>query len=88
MLRDRNALYRTLDDGDIENSYTVKLINKLPKASRYSIQLLDAEDRIIGVENWRSATDRYLTYCQANDIEPRDLSRPLKARPAALSTTD
>lgn len=43
VLRDRNALYRTLDDGDIENSYTVKLINKLPKAARYSIQLLDAE---------------------------------------------
>jgi hypothetical protein len=52
------------------------------------LQLLDAEDRIIGIENWRSATARYLTYCQANDIEPRDLSRWLKARPAAQSTTD
>jgi quercetin dioxygenase-like cupin family protein len=52
------------------------------------LQLLDAEDRIIGIENWRTATDRYLTYCQANDIQPRDLSCSLKARPAAQSTTD
>jgi 2,4'-dihydroxyacetophenone dioxygenase len=51
------------------------------------LQLLDAEDRIIGIENRRSATARYLTCCQANDIEPRDLSRRLKARPAAQSTT-
>jgi cytochrome c oxidase accessory protein FixG len=43
VLRDRNALYRTLDDGDIENSYTVKLINKLPKAARYSITLVEGE---------------------------------------------
>ena len=52
------------------------------------LQLLDAEDRIIGIENWRSAPARYLTYCRANDIATRDLSRPLKARPAARSTTN
>jgi polyferredoxin len=28
VLRDRNALYRRLDDGRIENVYTIKVINK------------------------------------------------------------
>src|SRR5690606_8025253 len=28
VLRDRNALYRRLDDGRIENVYTIRLINK------------------------------------------------------------
>ena len=28
VLRDRNALYRTLDDGRIENVYTLRVINK------------------------------------------------------------
>jgi len=51
------------------------------------LQLLDADDRVIGVENWRSATDRYLSYCRANDITPCDPTRPLMARPTT-STID
>ena len=39
------------------------------------VQLLDAEGRVVGVENWRSAVRRYLDYCHANEIEPRNLTR-------------
>ena len=39
------------------------------------LQLLDADDRVVGIENWRSAMERYLAYCQANDVTPRDLAR-------------
>ena len=39
------------------------------------VQLLDAEGRVVGVENWRSAMRRYLDYCSANEIEPRNLTR-------------
>jgi hypothetical protein len=48
-------------------------------------QLLDAEGRIIGAENWRTAMTRYLDYCHAEQIAPRDLGQPLAAagnRPA------
>lgn len=41
------------------------------------VQLLDAEDRVIGVESWRTAVARYLEYCSANHIEPQ----PVTARP-------
>ena len=36
--------------------------------------LLDAWGRVVGTENSRTAVDRYLTYCRANDIRPRDLT--------------
>jgi 2,4'-dihydroxyacetophenone dioxygenase len=38
------------------------------------MQLLDAEDRVTGVENWRSAVSRYLEYCGTQGIEPRDIT--------------
>ena len=40
VLRDRNALYRTASDGRIENSYTLKVINKSAKPQRYRISLV------------------------------------------------
>lgn len=43
------------------------------------LQLLDAEGRVIGVENWRSAVSRYLDYCSANGIEPRDITSQYRA---------
>ncbi|MFA6986250.1 MAG: 4Fe-4S dicluster domain-containing protein [Arenimonas sp.] len=39
VLRDRNALYRVVGDGRIENSYTLKIINKDAKPQRYRISL-------------------------------------------------
>jgi polyferredoxin len=39
VLRDRNALYREVGDGRVENSYTFKLINKTVEAQRYRIRL-------------------------------------------------
>lgn len=36
--------------------------------------LLDAEGRVVGTENWRTAVERYLDYCRDNDIEPRDVT--------------
>ena len=38
------------------------------------LQLLDAEGRVIGSENWRTAVERYLEYCRENEIEPRDVT--------------
>lgn len=38
------------------------------------LNYLDDNDQIIAVENWRTAMDRYLNYCQENNIEARDLT--------------
>ncbi len=42
VLRDRNALYRMVGDGRIENSYTLKIVNKDAKPQRYRISVAAA----------------------------------------------
>ena len=37
--RDRNALYRLLDDGLVENVYNVKILNKTEQAHRYAVSV-------------------------------------------------
>jgi polyferredoxin len=39
VIRDRNALYRLLDDGRAENVYDVKIINKTEDAHRFRISV-------------------------------------------------
>jgi len=41
VLRDRNALYRTLDDGRIENVYTLRFINKDGQAHEFKLSTTD-----------------------------------------------
>ncbi|MGB5292412.1 MAG: cytochrome c oxidase accessory protein CcoG [Lysobacterales bacterium] len=43
-LRDRNALYRELPDNQIENVYTLKLINMDFKPHQYKIEVLNNDD--------------------------------------------
>lgn len=40
VMRDRNALYRTLDDGRIENVYTLRVINKDADAHRLKLSVV------------------------------------------------
>ncbi len=35
---------------------------------------LDENEQILATENWRTAMERYLAYCQDNGLEPRDLT--------------
>mgnify|MGYP003556536350 CR=1 FL=1 len=37
--------------------------------------LLDAGGQVVGTENSRTAVARYLEYCRANDLQPRDLTK-------------
>ena len=39
VLRDRNALYRTVSDGRTENDYTLKLVNKTDRARTYRVEV-------------------------------------------------
>jgi len=56
VIRDRNALYRTLDDGTIENVYVVRLLNKDQREHRLRLSVegnpalhldTDATDRLV-----------------------------------------
>jgi polyferredoxin len=44
VLRDRNALYRVVEHDRVENSYTLKIVNKEMKAERYRVYLLAPHD--------------------------------------------
>ena len=35
---------------------------------------LDDQDRVVAIENWKTALARYLAYCEAHGIAPRDLT--------------
>ena len=43
VIRDRNALYRMLDDGRVENVYNVKILNKTESPHRYAVTVLGKE---------------------------------------------
>jgi cytochrome c oxidase accessory protein FixG len=42
VLRDRNALYRVGNDGSVENTYTVKIVNKSDRPARFRLELREA----------------------------------------------
>jgi polyferredoxin len=44
VLRDRNALYRVIADGAVENGYTLKLVNKSDQATQFIIELAGGPD--------------------------------------------
>ncbi|MCY1273435.1 hypothetical protein D9M68_250890 [compost metagenome] len=35
---------------------------------------LDEDDKVFASENWKTSLQRYLDYCEANEIEPQDLT--------------
>ncbi len=51
VIRDRNALYREVGDGFIENSYQLKLINKTDRAHSYGIAVSGIEGARVEVPN-------------------------------------
>jgi cytochrome c oxidase accessory protein FixG len=47
VLRDRNALYRIVAEGAIENAYTFKIVNKDQVAHRYAITLAEGGEGLV-----------------------------------------
>jgi cytochrome c oxidase accessory protein FixG len=50
VLRDRNALYRRLDSGDIENVYTIRLINKDTRAHEMRLHVEGLEGAVLDTD--------------------------------------
>lgn len=58
VIRDRNALYRELDDGTIENTYTLKILNKTESPQRFILTatglaglILQSEEDVVEVDS-------------------------------------
>ena len=43
VLHDRNTLYRSLDSGEIENVYMLKIVNKAERARSFRVQLMESD---------------------------------------------
>jgi cytochrome c oxidase accessory protein FixG len=69
VLRDRNALYRLLDDGRVENVYMIRLVNK-------DVKPHDLRLRIEGLADARLDTDRPTVRVEAGSI----ISVPVRVR--------
>jgi polyferredoxin len=50
VIRDRNSLYRELDDGSIENVYTIRLVNKDTKAHTLRLDVTGLEGATLDSE--------------------------------------
>ncbi|MCY1180119.1 hypothetical protein D9M73_205480 [compost metagenome] len=35
---------------------------------------VDENDKVLAIENWKTSLQRYMNYCEANGIEPQDLT--------------
>ena len=42
VIRDRNSLYRVLDDGQVENVYTLKILNKTERERHFDVSVIGA----------------------------------------------
>ncbi|OBT10031.1 cytochrome c oxidase accessory protein CcoG [Shewanella sp. UCD-FRSSP16_17] len=77
VIRDRNALYRITNDGLVENTYTLKLLNKTEQAQEYQLSMS-------GLDNyqWTGPTDVSI---QAGEVLTLPVS--IAVDPGALERT-
>ncbi|NWL22406.1 2,4'-dihydroxyacetophenone dioxygenase family protein [Pseudomonas umsongensis] len=38
------------------------------------LMYMDENNNIVAIENWKTSVQRYLAYCEANDIQPKDIT--------------
>jgi len=88
IIRDRNALYRVLPDGSVENVYSLRILNKDDRAHRYVIETqpagvfqVDAETVVVDAGDVRAVPARL-------HVARDDLTRAPRDIVIAVRTTD
>lgn len=78
IIRDRNALYRENADGNIENTYTLKIINKTTTVQRYRLDVSNIpEHEWFGPREVTVAPGELLVQPISLAIDPYDLDKPI-----------
>ncbi|GLP97624.1 cytochrome c oxidase accessory protein CcoG [Paraferrimonas sedimenticola] len=78
VLRDRNALYRETSEGLVENTYTLKILNKTEADNRYRLTVTGLEDyKWSGPEELLIKAGEVATQPISIAVDPYDLSRPI-----------
>ncbi|SAK85794.1 cupin [Caballeronia calidae] len=52
-----------------EGGYMLTLVSVMG-----DLVFVDENDKVMAIENWKTAMQRYLAYCEKHDIAPRDLT--------------
>ncbi|WP_019447336.1 2,4'-dihydroxyacetophenone dioxygenase family protein [Cupriavidus sp. BIS7] len=52
-----------------KDGYTLMLVSVMG-----DLVFVDENDKVLAIENWKTAMQRYLAYCEKHDIQPKDLS--------------
>ena len=78
IIRDRNALYSENSDGNIENTYTLKIINKTSFTQKYSLSVTDVPDHEwFGPREVEVLPGELLVQPVSLAIDPFDLNQPV-----------
>ena len=76
IIRDRNALYRENADGNIENTYTLKIINKTAISQKYQLSVTDIPDyEWFGLREVELLPGELLTLPISLAVDPYDLEQ-------------
>ncbi|AOT06756.1 cytochrome c oxidase accessory protein CcoG [Pseudoalteromonas luteoviolacea] len=78
IIRDRNQLYRVNYDGMVENTYTLKLINKAQTVQTFSISVAGLEHfELLGKQSATVAAGSTLDIPVSVVMDPYDLTKPV-----------
>ena len=76
IIRDRNALYRENWQGNIENTYTLKVMNKSQEPQEYSLEVSGLEDVIVHLpEKIDTLPGELLTVAVTLEMDPDNLEQ-------------
>ncbi|MBE0369784.1 cytochrome c oxidase accessory protein CcoG [Pseudoalteromonas aurantia] len=78
IIRDRNQLYRVNFDGLVENTYTLKVINKAQSAQTYTVEIKGLSHyQVIGKLSLHVDAGRSMNLPLSVIIDPYDLNKPV-----------
>ncbi|WP_440054317.1 cytochrome c oxidase accessory protein CcoG [Pseudoalteromonas sp. T1lg65] len=78
IIRDRNQLYRVNFEGLVENTYTLKVINKAQQAQQFSLSIDGLTNyKIIGKQEFEIAAGSTMDLPVSVVIDPYDLNKPV-----------
>ncbi|MBR9728935.1 cytochrome c oxidase accessory protein CcoG [Shewanella intestini] len=88
IIRDRNALYRDNSQGEIENTYTIKLLNKTEQQQQYQLSVTGLDNpHWIGPQSIKIAAGEVITLPISIAVSPSSLSKSINDIDIIVSTT-
>ena len=89
IIRDRNQLFRENNDGLIENTFTIKILNKTEQAHEYKLSVQGLpEYQWFGPQQVKVAAGEVLALPISVAVDPVDLSRPMIKIDFKVTTTN